>query len=443
MKKVLTSLFLLLFVAQLSAQSKAVLNAQKGLAKEKAAVENPKKNGLALTWVKLGTAYMACYDAPVDGILEQSSQFNNKLILKDQPVLSSNQEEINGVLYNVDTYSDKVLYYDANGILVTWVVTKPALSDVNALKEAYAAFIKANEMDSKGDQKNIIVESMKGLQKRWANEAMSNYHMGKNKEAADCFEEALAITSNPIIGEVDSLGIYNVAFTAILANDNERATKYLERCVEIGFDQKGDVYASLANCYKAAGDTVKSKETLNTGFTKYPTNQGILVSLINLYMETNEQPSKLIELLHTAQANEPTNASLYYAEGNIYIKLGDFEKGIEAYKKSTQIDSNYFWGVFSIGKTYYDQAVAIQEKANEEFDDAKYNELIKQIDVSLENSIEPLEKAFTLTAGQADEKELKAYVGELLKNVYFRFREKSEEYKAAYEKYNAFVQGNE
>lgn len=440
MRKVLTSLLLLLFVAQLSAQSKAVLDAQKSLAKVKAEVANPKKSGLAATWVKLGTAYMECFDAPLSGVWQGASQMDVKLLLKDQPVLSTTQEEINGAVYTVDTYSDKALYYAENGTLAAWVVKSPTLTDVNALKEAYAAFVKANELDAKGDQNKAIVESMKGLQTRWVNEAMSAYTLGKNKEAADNFEESLTVSSNPLVGVVDSTVMYYTAFTATLANDNARATKYLEKCVEIGFDQNGDVYASLSNCYKAAGDTVKAKELLSTGFTKYPTSQSILVSLINLYMETNEEPSKLVELLQAAQKNEPTNASLYYAEGNIYVKLGDFEKGIAAYKKSVEVDPNYFWGVFSVGKTYYDQAVAIQEKANEEFDDAKYNELLKQIDASLESSIEPLEKAFTLTAGQADEKELKAYVGELLKNVYFRFREKNEDYKAAYEKYNTFLQ---
>ncbi len=440
MRKVLISLLLLLFVAQVSAQSKAALDAQKALTKAKTEVAHPKKGTVASTWIKLGSAYIECYDAPLSGVWPGASQMDVKLLLKDQPVISTTQEEINGTVYTVDNYADKTLYYAENGTLAAWVVKEQVLQDVHPLTEALAAFNKAQELDAKGDQKKAITESMKGLQTRWVNDALSSYTLGKNKEAADYFEASLEVSSNPVLGLVDSTIIYYTAVTAAMANDNARATKYLERCLEISFDQNGDVYASLANCYKAAGDTVKAKETLSTGFTKYPTSQGILVALINLYMETNEEPSKLVDLLKVAQQNEPTNASLYYAEGNIYVKIGDLEKAIEAYKKSSEVDPSYFWGVFSIGKTYYDQAVAIQEKANEEYDDAKYNALLQQIDSALESSIEPLEKAFALTEGQPEEKELKSYVAELLKNVYFRFREKGADYQVAYEKYNTFLQ---
>ena len=140
--------------------------------------------------------------------------------------------------------------------------------------------------------------------------------------------------------------------------------------------------------------------------------------------------------MKTAQANEPNNPSLYYAEGNVYLKFNDFDKAIAAYKESAKIDPNYFWAYFSEGKAYYDQAVAIQEQANMESDDNKYMELLDKLDKSLESSLSPLEIAFT----KADDQELKEYVAELLKNVYFRFRDKNEEYKANYEKYNSFLQ---
>ena len=71
-----------------------------------------------------------------------------------------------------------------------------------------------------------------------------------------------------------------------------------------------------------------------------------------------------------------------------------------------------------------------------ESDDNKYMELLDKLDKSLMSSIAPLEKAF----GMSPDKELGSYVAELLKNVYFRFRDKSEEYKANYEKYNSLLQ---
>ncbi len=436
MKKVIISLVLSLFVVQANAQIKAAVDAAKALDKAKLEVANPKKASNPASWVKLGNAYTECYDAPIKGIWQGASQMEAKMLLKDHQILSSGQEEKNGRTFSVDNYSDKTLYYDENGALAAWVVKEPALKDVNPLIESFEAYKKANELDAKGSQKKVVTEQLKALQNRFVNEAMSYYSLGENKLAADNFEHSLAISSHPLVNTVDSMIMYYTAVTAAMAEDHARAIKYLEKCTEIAYDQNGDVYSTLADCYKKSGDTVKAKEVLNTGFVKYPTSQSILVALINLYMETNDDTNKLLELLKSAQVNEPNNPSLYYAEGNVYIKFNDYEKAIEAYRKSAEIDPKYFWAPFSEGKTYYDWAVAIQEQANMEADDNKYMALLEQLDSTLEKSLAPLEKAFTL----ADDAELKAYVAELLKNVYFRFRDKNEEYKANYEKYNSFLQ---
>ena len=116
-----------MIASQAGAQSKATVDALKSLDKAKADTENPKKSGQAATWVKLANAYVNCYDAPAQGLLQGSPQMQVKLLIKDQQVLSSEQVEKGGKLLTADTYSDKVLYYDENGVLIAWTVTKPAL----------------------------------------------------------------------------------------------------------------------------------------------------------------------------------------------------------------------------------------------------------------------------------------------------------------------------
>lgn len=440
MRKLFISLALVLFVAQVNAQTKAAADAMKVLEKAKAESVNPKKATNPVTWVKLGTAYTECYDAPVQGIWNGMSQMDAKLLLKDQQVLSSSQEEINGALYSVDTYSDKALYYDETGKLAAWVVKTPVLNDVAALEEAVSAFTKASELDAKGSQGKVLVESMQGIQSRYMNDGMSFYTLGNHAEASKSFEAAAKVAAHPLLGVVDSTMIYYTAVTATMGGDYPRAIKFLEECAKIGYDQDGDVYANLADCYKKTADTVKAMEVLNNGFLKYPVSQSILVGLINIYMETNEEPSKLVELLKTAQSNEPNNPSLYYAEGNVYVKLNDYAKAIEAYKKSAEIDANYFWAPFSEGKTYYDWAVDIQNQANMEADDNKYMQLLEQLDATLKSAIAPLERAFSLAESQ--DPELKPYVAELLKNIYFKYRNDAPEYQNNYDKYNNFLQEN-
>ena len=60
MKKLLFLAVALMMVATgANAQSKAVNDAVKAMNKAKAEAENPKKSGVAATWVKLANAYMA------------------------------------------------------------------------------------------------------------------------------------------------------------------------------------------------------------------------------------------------------------------------------------------------------------------------------------------------------------------------------------------------
>lgn len=125
---------------------------------------------------------------------------------------------------------------------------------------------------------------------------------------------------------------------------------------------------------------------------------------------------------------------MHYAEGNVWKNLGELDKAIESYKNSVKIDENYYFGFFAIGAAYYDNAVELQAKAADEMDDAKYEAMVKELEANLEAAIEPFEKCF---AASQDE-EIKTVVAEYLKNIYFRFREKSAEYMAGYEKYNAY-----
>ena len=313
MRKIFITLVMSLFVASSYAQSEAAL---KALDKAKSETQNPKKASNPASWVKLGTAYTECFDVPISGVWQGASQMEVHLMLKGQQVLSTNTVEAAGRTFNVESYNDKDLYFDENGTLVAWDVKKPVL-DEDMLVLSYDAFNKAYELDEKGSQAKVIAESLKGIQNRYVNEGMSFYTRGDNAEASEMFGKSVEIASHPLINIVDSVMIYYTAVTASLAGDDARAIEYLTKCIEIGYDENGDVYAALAENYKKGKDTVKAMELLNAGFAKYPVNQGILVALINMYMETGDEPTKLFELLKTAQENEPENASLYYAEGNV------------------------------------------------------------------------------------------------------------------------------
>ena len=433
MKKLLFVLAMLLMVSQVNAQSNEKVI--KEITKAQAEVQNPKKANNPGSWMKLGTAYCNAYDAPIKGLYQGASQMEVKLLLKGEQVLESKDTEIGGKTYLVDSYADKDLYYDEAGRLAAWNVKTPVLPGEDVLAKAFEAYSKSSELDAKRATNKDLKACFNALKSRYYSEAMGCYTLGNFEKATEDFIMTAKVSEDPVMGQIDTTMIYYAAVTAGMSKKYDVAIENLNKCIGYNYFQDGDVFASLADAYKQSGDTLKAKEVLNNGFIKFPTSQSILVALINIYMESNDDPAKLRDLLHTAQNNEPNNPSLYYAEGNMLVKIGQFEDAIAAYDKSVQIDPNYFWGYFSKGKSYYDKAVEIQNEANMETDDNKYMALLEKLDGSLLAAIDPLETAFSKT----EDAELQNYVAELLKNIYFRFREKDAKYLQGYEKYNAML----
>lgn len=437
MKKLLIALTLL-FTVQLGAQTKDVADALKAFERAKGDAQNAKRAENPQTWTKLASAYAQVYDAPIKSIWLGAARTEVKLLLKDQRIEKSEEVEIGGTTFTVDVYSDKKLYYSANGELAAWVITNKYVNE-DLLGESYKALNRAVELDTKGARTKEITDQLIALKSRYFNEAMSAYTLGDVKESSIDFEKAVAIGLNKLVNQVDTVFMYYAGLTAYMAQDYDRAIRFFRMSIDYGYDAKGDAYSYIAESYKAKSDVEMAKEILNAGFRKYPSAQSILVSLINTYIESNDDPAKILELIHQAQANEPNNATLYYAEGNVWKNLNEMEKAVASYKKSVETDPNYYFGYFAIGAAFYDKAVELQAKAADEMDDSKYEALVKELEVNLEAAIEPFEKCFAASGDQ----EIKSVVAEYLKNIYFRFREKNDEYMASYQKYNAMTQKQE
>ncbi len=433
MKKVILAIAIALSVVSANAQPKTAADAQKLVDKALAASNDAKKATKVATWMNLATAYMGAYDQPIANLISGTQRTEIKMILGKQQILSSDPVTVNGKNYVIDHYADKDLYYNEAGLLDFYMVTKPAVKG-NLLAEAEKALLKAAELDTKGAKSKEIAEKFEDIHSRLSSDAINYYTLGKYNESAELFEQSLGSYNNKIVNKVDSLNTYYTALVAGLAGNKDKAIKFYDKCIEMGTYQEGNVFSNLSNIYLQAGDSTAAKKVLEDGFVKYPKSQGVLIGLINLYRETGEDTQKLFDLLHTAQANEPKNASLYYVEGDVYKKLGDIENAEKLYRKSTEVDPKYVFGILSVGILYYEHAVDLQDKANNEFDDAKYTALINDMNTSLKTAIAPFEESFKMT----DDVELKNAVAEYLKNIYFRFRTEDGN-QERYDFYNNFL----
>ncbi len=425
MKKILLALAMFAAIQVADAQVKSAADVKKSVEAAEAATQNVKKAVKTATWLKLGQEYVKAYDAPTGNILPGSNKTELTLMMGSEKPVSSEEVTVNNEKYTKDVYADKNLYFNQNGQLVIIEVTKPVYED--ALERAVKAYQKAYELDEKHAKDKDVAAAFDYIGQKYVTEAFNKYTFGDVATASKLFEKAADVEALAPLSKIDTSVIYNAGFTAMAAKDNERALKFFKRCYDLGYYYEGgEVFARLAEV-----DTLNTKKYLEEGFSKFPQSQSILIGLINYYLKNNEDPETLFGLLDKAKANEPNNASLFYVEGNIRAQLGQIDKAVVAYEECAKINPEYEYGYIGEGTMFYNRAIELQTKAQEEIDDAKYMALVKEFEESLKSCIAPFEKAFEITK----DANIKAGIASYLKNAFYRFREESAENQTKYEKY--------
>lgn len=426
MKKILLALAMFAAIQVADAQVKSAADVKKSVEAAEAATQNVKKAVKTATWLKLGQEYVKAYDAPKGNILPGSNKTELTLMMGSEKPVSSEEVTVNNEKYTKDVYADKNLYFNQNGQLVIIEVTKPVYED--ALERAVKAYQKAYELDEKHAKDKDVAAAFDYIGQKYVSEAFNKYTFGDVATASKLFEKAADVEALAPLSKIDTSVIYNAGFTAMAAKDNERALKFFKRCYDLGYYYEGgEVFARLAEV-----DTLNTKKYLEEGFSKFPQSQSILIGLINYYLKNNEDPETLFGLLDKAKANEPNNASLFYVEGNIRAQLGQIDKAVVAYEECAKINPEYEYGFIGEGTMFYNRAIELQTKAQEEIDDAKYMALVKEFEESLKSCIAPFEKAFEITK----DANIKAGIASYLKNAFYRFREESAENQTKYEKYS-------
>ncbi|MBR2608354.1 MAG: hypothetical protein IKC68_01330 [Bacteroidales bacterium] len=445
MKRILIALAVLLSVQVADAQTKSPEAVKKAIEKAEAASLDPKKNVKPATWLKLADAYVQAYSVPAGSAWVGASKQELQLIMAGEQPLSVEVVELNGAPYTKESYATRDYYFNNNGILEIIQVTKPIVED--ALDGALNAYVNAYKVDVKQSKLKDINSGLDNIARKYLDEGMNEYVFGNLAEASVKFEKAADAAATAPLSKVDTTALYNAGFTAWMVQDYERAKTFFEKCLAVGYYYEGgEVYAKLADIYGKLGDKAKTVETLEAAFVQFPQSQSILIGLINYYLENNENPARLFELIAMAKQNEPNNASLYYVEGNIYNELRQAEKdeakaaeylakAVEAYDACEGVNAEYEFGHIGKGVMFYNIALELQDKAANELDDKKYMAIVEKQEEALKNALAPFEKSYAISKDSS----LKVNIAEYLKNIYYRFISDGAEYEAGYNKYSEVV----
>jgi len=433
MKKLLISFLLIFGFNLIYAQTGVQINfdqLKKKVEKSNADIENPKKNIKEGTWIDRAELMMEVYESQLLNTRTGMSIQEFTLIV-GQPK-NRVQEEQDGVL--VEKFiMDRAIFYFVNNTLEKWEVLNPVVD--KPLDLAAESLKKAKEIDVKEKKTKSIYDNYIRLRELYISEG-SNCYSFKNFDCAyDRFNNVITIGLLPKVNQKDTAMYYFTALSAQQAGKSQIALDLYKKAIELGYTSEGNAFSNIEQCYKAIGDNETGLQYLEQGFTKYPKNQSILLALINYYLNKNEDPSIVITYIDKAIQDDPGNASLFFAKGTIYDKLADFEKAIESYKKAIEVDPKYFDPYYNLGTIFYNKGVKYLEEANKipAKEIEKYDGIIVKANEEFKNALPFFEKANEINPND------KSSI-ENIKNIYFRYRNESEEMNKKYLEYNEKLQ---
>ena len=402
------------------------------LEKSNADIANPKKAAKSATWYNRGKICVDAIVAPTKDIFSGLDANMLQISLGTAPI---------EVKDNVHSF-EWVDVHTKNGKVIAWSIKKQVLD--NAYEIAKEAFLKAYELDPASAPK--IKSALDILVNHYSELGSVSLDITEYKTAIDVYMKAVGLQENPAIGKVDpryyffagQLAAFLGAQDAQYFVDGE---KYLNKANELGYsDDQGNLYYFLFHCYygqRAANkeNIVKAKNALLEGIEKYPRNERIMEGLIQLY--TSEEgvgdPADLVERIDKMLTEKQDNADLWFARGQVFFKLKNFDECIKSFLKINDLKPNDYDTNFYIGYFYMAKGDEVNRTFNARLDSInsqeEYQAGLKEVNAAYMKSLPWLEKAMELKPESVD-------CAEYLKILCFRLRNE-EGIMDKYNKYNA------
>ena len=434
MKKIISMVVVLaaLVVPTVTAQKISSETFSAKLEKSNADIANPKKAGKAATWFNRGKL---CADAIVEPSKNLFSGLDASMLAMSMGVAPSETKDGVYVFDWVDVHTK-------DNKVKAWKVKKEVLPDAyNIAKEA---FLKAYELDNGMAAK--IKTALDALINHYAELGSASLDISEYKAAIDAYLKAVTLQENPAIGKQDSRYYFFAGQLAAFLGAQEAkyfadGEKYLTKANELGYkDEQGNLYYFLFHCYYGQRDKgqdylAKAKSALLEGIEKYPRNERIMEGLIQLYTSEDGvgNPADLVERIDKLLAEKPDNADLWFARGQVFFKLKNFDECINSFLKINDLKPNDYDTNFYLGYFYMAKGDEVNRAFNARLDSINsqedYQAGLKEVNAAYMKSLPWLEKAMELKPESVD-------CAEYLKVLCFRLRNE-EGIMDKYNKYNA------
>lgn len=404
-------------------------NLMQKVSKAEAATQDPKKNTKAATWITFGDANYNATIAPISSLYRGLSEIDLIYLMGKN---DQSTDTVSGIPMTKASY-DYVDVYLSNGVVSFWKEKKTI--NPGGLEKAKDAYMKAYELDK--DNAATIKKVQEGLTKvynMYKQIADNNFTQQNLPVAAAEFAKAYDLLQEGVITAADTTSSFNAGLIYAILKDYPNGEKYLSAALKDGLAKGGDTYYYLNLCYTGEGKNAEAKQVLMDGIKVYPMNSKLVEGLLAVYAATGEDPNEIIPLVNEAIQNDPKNPELYAGLGRVYDKLGQPDKSIESFKQALALAPDDFATNYNIGLMLIKRG----DEANNALNDKMFtsSESLKAeedaVNAMYAEALAPLEKAHEL---QPDD----ITTVELLKNLYFRFRDDNAQYMEKYKHYNELL----
>lgn len=292
----------------------------------------------------------------------------------------------------------------------------------NALEDAYAAFVKALELNPSVEPKNGMLSAADG-QKLLAepffikgNEAAK---ANKNDEALKYYDmsvkcyELSKMKANAAIVYLQTAIVYNAM------GDKVNYEKYLERCIKTSPDVSEGAYVELYYLYKETKDTVKCGEILAKAGKLFTGDKaaGLYEPMMDYYAMTGAE-DKLLETVDKAIASGDPNmipiCATYLSNAKSYAKAE------QILKDALEKEPNNFNLLKQMGYRYALEYYDIQDRRQAAMNARQYDEATRLFQsperkAAMEKAHEWCEKAYNVNSDNLENnrilREMKALLG--------------------------------
>jgi len=400
---------------------------KKRIATSDAAIQDPKKSSKASTWLVRGDLF---YEAGLGAAIGlYNGMMMSEIIMLYETPDKETEEKMKDKTYKKLSYPDFDAYIADDMRLHFWRLKKSIVD--NAFDIAQDAYEKAYEIDPK--QKKKIQTQLDQMLNVFKQNADLSFSMGDYPEAAKFYARTYDLTSRPIIDQPDTLSAFNAGYIYLVSKEYEPAIKYLKEAEKLGYTQDGDVYSYLYSAYmmKEQPEPQNAEQVLKDGILKNPENSKLIEALIMHYTSRGEDASQIIPMVEEAVKKDPNNHTFHFGLGLIYDELGDYDKAADSFTKALALAPDDFGTNYNLAALYIRKADAMLPEINEipRNDVTRFDEKMAEFNAFYRQALPLLERAHELRPEQGS-------IIELLKSIYFRFRDESPEMMQSYEKYN-------